>query len=219
MEQYFERLKTCPLFEGIAEPELPGMLSCMQAHVHACAKNQAVLREGDPAGTIGIVLSGGIQVEKTDYYENRTLLARLEPPELLGEAFACAGVQQLPVSVIAVQDSEVLLIPCKRILTTCANCCEFHTRVIYNLLRIVASKNLMLNQKIEFLSKRTTKEKLMAFLLAQAKQNGSRTFSIPYDRQALADYLGVERSAMSAELSRLRREGKIDFYKNQFKLL
>lgn len=91
--------------------------------------------------------------------------------------------------------------------------------MIYNLLRIVASKNLMLNQKIEFLSKRTTKEKLMAFLLAQAKQNGSRTFSIPYDRQALADYLGVERSAMSAELSRLRREGKIDFYKNQFKLL
>ena len=195
------------------------MLSCMQAHVHACAKNQAVLREGDPAGTIGIVLSGGIQVEKTDYYGNRTLLARLEPPELFGEAFACAGVQQLPVSVIAVQDSEVLLIPCKRILTTCANCCEFHTRVLYNLLRIVASKNLMLNQKIEFLSKRTTKEKLMAFLLAQAKQNGSRTFSIPYDRQALADYLGVERSAMSAELSRLRREGKIDFYKNQFKLL
>lgn len=219
MEQYFESLKTCPLFDGIGQSELPGMLNCIEAHVSAYIKNQTILREGDPVGTVGIVLSGRIQVEKNDYNGNRTLLARLEPPELFGEAFACAGVQRLPVSVTSVQDSEVMLIPCKRMITACANCCAFHTRVIHNLLHIVAEKNLMLNQKIEVISKRTTKEKLMAFLLVQAKQHNSRMFSIPYDRQALADYLGVERSAMSAELGRLRREGKIDFYKNQFKLL
>lgn len=219
MEQYFQILKQCALFHGIEQTELPDMLSCMDAHIQVYTKNQTVFREGEPAGLVGIVLSGSVQVEKTDYYGNRTLLAQLGPSELFGEAFACAGVEQLPVSVTAMQDCTIMLVPCRRMITACSNCCAFHTRMIRNLLHIVAEKNLMLNQKIEFTSKRTTKEKLMSFLLAQAKQNKNRIFAIPYDRQALADYLGVERSAMSAELSKLRREGKIDFYKNQFKIL
>ena len=164
-------------------------------------------------------IKGKVQIAKDDFFGNRNIISMMEPSQLFGEAFACAGIEKLPVTATAVTDSEILLLDCRRVITTCGNSCEFHNRIIANLLRIVAAKNIMLNQKIELTSKRTTKEKLMAYLLMQAKQNKSRIFVIPYDRQELADYLGVERSAMSAELSKLRREGRIDYHKNQFKIL
>ena len=125
----------------------------------------------------------------------------------------------IPVSAVAAADSEIAFISLAHVLTICSNVCQFHSRIIQNLLRMIAEKNLRLNQKIDFMSQKTTKEKLLSYLFAQAKQTGSSDFSIPFDRQALADYLGVERSAMSAELSKLRKEGKIDYYKNHFRIL
>ena len=138
---------------------------------------------------------------------------------MFGESFACADVKRFPVSVVAVEDSQVLLIDSRRITVTCANACGFHNQMIFNLLKVVANKNLVLNQKIEITSRRTTREKLMAYLLLQAKIHRSDTFTIPYDRQALADYLEVERSAMSAEIGKLRRDGIIDCEKSTFRLL
>lgn len=218
MKQYLEILKKCLLFEGIEEPRLPAVLDCLHGTVKEYGKNQAIFLEGEPAGQVGILLSGEVQIVKEDYFGNRSLVAQIEPAQLFGEVFACAQVEMLPVSAIATAGSEVMLLDCKRIVSPCGACCDMHGRLTRNLLSILAVKNLLLNQKIEFTSKRTTKEKLMAYLMAQAKQTGSASFSIPFNRQELADYLGVERSAMSAQLSLLQREGKIAFHKNRFKL-
>ena len=112
-----------------------------------------------------------------------------------------------------------MLIDCRRITTSCTNACGFHNAMIYNLLQAVAKKNLEFHQKLAITAKRTTREKLMAYLLSQAKGAGSREFTISYDRQALADYLGVERSAMSAELSKLQKEGVLETTRSHFRLL
>ena len=219
MKEYLHILKACSLFRGVEEQELPGLLGCLGAVAQSYGRGQAVLLEGDPADRLGIVLRGSLQVVREDYYGSRSLLAVVHPGELFAEAFACAGAEHIPVSVIAAEESRVLLIDRRRVLTPCANACSFHSRLIGNLLEVVARKNLLLNGKIECMSPKTTREKLMTFLLRQAKQHNSSSFAIPFDRQQLADYLGVERSAMSAELGRMRRDGLLEFRKNQFRLL
>lgn len=219
MNDFFPILSKCPLFDGIDSGDLSAMLACLGARVSVFHKNQVIFQEGDPAKYVGIVLSGAAQIIREDYYGNRSIVARLEPAELFGESFACAGVPALPVSVAAVEDSHIMLIDCRRITVSCTSACSFHSRIIFNLLQVVATKNLAFNQKIEILSRRTTREKLMAYLLIQAKQNGARSFTIPYDRQALADYLGVDRSAMAAEISKLRKDGVIACQKSHFELL
>lgn len=212
-------LKQCALFQQVKDDEITGMLSCLGATLHSYSKGQLILSEGEPATHIGIVLSGSVQIMKEDYYGNRSLVGISGPGQLFGEVFACAGISFLPVSILALKDCTVMLVDCKRILTTCSNACEFHNRLVTNLLHIVAGKSLALHQKIEITSKRSTREKLMAYLLLQAKEHGSAEFTIPYDRQQLADYLGVERSAMSAELGKLIKEGFIESQRSRFKLL
>lgn len=219
MKEFFPVLAACPLFDGIHSADLSAMLDCLGAWVSTYRKNQVIFQEGDPANHVGIVLSGAVQIVRQDYYGNCSIVARLQPSELFGESFACAGVPALPVSVAAVEDSRVMLIDCRRITLSCTSACSFHSRIIFNLLKVVATKNLIFNQKIEIISRRTTREKLMAYLMLQAKQNGSNSFTIPYDRQSLADYLGVDRSAMAAEISKLRKDGVIDCRKSHFELL
>lgn len=219
MEKYLPILTRCRLFAGLSDQDLSSILACLGARVTAVSKNQSILSEGDRAVFVGIVLSGSVQILKEDFYGNRSIVAVAEPGELFGETFACAGVTALPVSVVAVQDSQIMLIDCQRLTRSCSNACSFHNQLVLNLLQVVASKNLFFNQKLEILSKRTTRDKLMAYLTGQAKLRGSSSFTIPYDRQALADYLGVERSAMSAEISKLRKDGIIDSTKNRFTLL
>ncbi len=219
MTNNFEILKTCPLFAGVEESDLEAMLSCLGAGAYSAQKGQTIFHEGDPAVYVGILLSGTIRVIREDYYGNRSIVAHIIPGEVFGESFACAGVKALPVSVVAEENCRYLLMNCQRITVSCTNACAFHSRIIFNLLRLVAEKNLVFNQKMEITSKRTTREKLMAYLMSQAKLQGRDEFTIPYDRQALADYLEVDRSGLSAEISKLRKEGKIFCEKNQFKLL
>ena len=195
------------------------MLGCLGAKVINVRKNESIFQEGTTAKFLGIILSGAVQMVQDDFYGNRTIVTQIEENRIFGESFACSGVSSLPVSFIASKDCEIMLIDCGRITNTCCNACEFHKQVIFNLLQLVAKKNLDFHQKIEITSKRTTREKLMAYLLSVAKQTGSNSFSIPYARQGLADYLGVERSAMSAEISKLRKEGIIECQKNQFTIL
>ena len=218
MKKYFPILKECPLFHGIEEESLGAMLSCLGAKVTTADKNQPVFREGDPSTFVGVVLSGSVQILREDYYGKRSIVAGIAPTELFGESFACAGVDTLPVSVVAAEKCEIMLLDCRRIMVTCHSSCSFHNRMIFNLLGVVARKNLVFHQKIEITSKRTTREKLIAYLLSEAKKNQSSQFTIPYDRQALADYLEVERSAMSAEISKLRKEGIFQCEKSHFVL-
>ena len=219
MSDDFEVLLRCPLFEGIAPKDARAMLGCLGARTVEAARGASIFLEGSPAEYVGIVLSGAAQVLRDDFYGNRAIQAVLQPGELFGETFACAGLDRLPVAVEAAQPSRILLIRLRRITETCSNACEFHNRMVMNLLRAIAGKNLMLNAKIEITSRRTTREKLMAYLLNQAKRAGGSTFTIPLDRQGLADYLGVERSALSAEIGKLRREGVIESERSTFRLI
>ena len=219
MEEYFDILSQCSLFSGISRQELGLMLNCLDGKITDIGKGCPVFLEGDPAEFVGVVLSGQVQIVRTDYYGNRSVLTVVSPGGLFAEAFACAGVEALPVSAMALQTSTVLLLDCKRVLTGCSNACTFHSRLVRNLLKGIAQKNLMLTSKIRCMSQKTTQEKLMEFLLEQAKQHDSAEFVIPYDRQALADYLGVERSAMSAEISKLKKAGRIDCSGSRFRVL
>jgi CRP-like cAMP-binding protein len=200
------------------EKSLSYDISCLSAKEYNYSKKQSIFMFGDTPKNFGIVLSGNVQVVKEDYYGNRSIVAMIGEGMLFGEVFAFADIKKLPVSVIATTESKILLIDYDKLIHSCTQACSFHSKLIYNLLHIVASKNIMLNQKIELLSKRTTREKLLAYLMIEAQKTGSNSFHIAFNRQELADYLSVDRSAMSAELGKLRDEGVIEFHKNQFKL-
>lgn len=219
MKKYADILSRCSLFDGIHMDDLGAMLGCIGGRKLSFYKGDTVFREGDPATNVGIVLCGAVRMERVDYYGNRSIVAHIGPGELFGESYACAGIQSMPVRMVADEDSEVLLMDCRRITITCSSACAFHSRIIFNLLRLVAEKNLIFDQKIQITSKRTTREKLMAYLLNQARLRGSNHFTIPYDRQELADYLEVDRSGLSAEISKLRKEKVIESEKSNFTIL
>lgn len=219
MKEYLEILKKCPLFFGIGEDDLIRMLTCLGATVGFYDKKYTVMSEGKPVRHIGIVLSGGVQMSLTDYYGNRSIIANITAGEPFAEAFACTEAESLPLSVTANEPSYIMLIDCSHILHTCTNSCGFHHQLIFNLMKDIAAKALSFQRKIEITSKRTTREKLMTYLNICAKEAGSNYFDIPFDRQELADYLGVERSGLSAEISKLRREGIIESEKRFFKLI
>lgn len=210
MEQFFPVLSGCPLFSGIEPDDVPSVLSCLGAAETKVPKGTAIFHEGDPVKYVGIVLSGAIQISQTDYAGNRIVVMSAGPGMLFGEVHMIAGLRQTPASAIAAQDSTVVLLDGWKILNGCENKCALHWRIIENLLRSVAQKNMVLNRKIYIMSRRTTREKLLAFLTDQARQQNSPAFTIPYDRQSLADYLGVDRSAMSTEIGKLKKDGLID---------
>ena len=219
MKEFQDILARCTLFDGIRLEDLAAMMGCIGGKTMTVGKGQSIWREGDPATHVGMVLSGAVRLEREDYYGNRSIVAHIGPAELFGETYACAGINAIPISVVADEASTILLMDCRRITTTCSSACAFHSRIIFNLLRLVATKNLVFDQKIQITSKRTTREKLMAYLLSQAKIQGSNSFTIPYDRQELADYLEVDRSGLSSEISKLRKEKVIESEKNHFTIL
>lgn len=218
MEKYYPLLKRSPLFIGIREEDLAKMLQCLNARIDAWQKDDILLLAGQPVSSVGIVLAGRVRIIKEDFAGNRTILAEIAPGNLFAEAFACARVNHLPVTVVSVTDGEVLWIDVRRVLHICPSACPFHTRLIENMLAVLASRNILLNQKIEHISKRSTREKLLSYLSDQADKQGSDEFDIPFNRQELADYLCVDRSAMSAELSRMQEEGILRFHFRHFVL-
>lgn len=219
MKKYFEILKNSPLFFHIDAEGLLSILSCLGAHIVHYEKKDTILAEGVAARQIGIVLSGSVQIVQVDYFGNRSIVSGAGPSDLFGEAFACAAVEAIPVSVVAGEACDVMFVDYLRITQPCCKACTFHQQLIYNLMKDMASKNIGFHQRIEVTSKRSTREKLLAYLFLEAKRQNSRRFKIPYDRQELADYLEVDRSGLSAEISKLRREGLLKSEKNEFELL
>lgn len=219
MEKYTEILQSCPLFEGVSGQELLGLLHCLGGKTVTAQKGQAILHEGDPATHLGIVLTGAVRLERMDYYGNRSIVAHIGPGQLFAESYACARVQALPISVVADEAAAVMLIDCHRITVSCSNACGFHSRIIHNLLYLVADRNLLFDRKLQITAMRTTREKLMAYLMDCMKTAGSARFTIPYDRQELADYLEVDRSGLSVQIGKLRREGILECHKNHFHIL
>ncbi|MBR3934420.1 MAG: Crp/Fnr family transcriptional regulator [Clostridia bacterium] len=218
MKKYFDILSNCPLFNSITDEDLSAILECIGAKVLTVDKSATIFSEGEKIDKIGIVLSGSLKIERTDYYGNRSIVTSILPGEIFGEAFACAESQKIPFDIVADEKCKVMLVDCQRVIHACSNACDFHNRLIFNLLKIVSLKNIYLNQKAEITSKRSTREKLMTYLMVEAKKSNGNEFYIPYDRQELADFLEVDRSGLSNEISKLRSEGIIESKRCWFKL-
>jgi CRP-like cAMP-binding protein len=217
--KYMEILLKVSLFDGIAQNELEALLSCIGARQKIFLKDDYIINAGDDVTGVGIVLAGSVQVFKEDKDARRTILAGLSIGDIFQEVLACAGIKKSPVTVLATSSADILFVDYEKIVHSCANSCNFHSRLISNMLRILAGKNLDLNKKIDFLSIKSLRERLTAYLLEQSTMSMSRSFELPFDRSGVADYLNADRSAVSRELSRMKQEGLIDYYKNSFKLL
>ena len=218
MQKYIKVLKRTKIFAGVGDSEIESMLSCLGAKLKTYKKGEYVFRQGENVSDITVLLDGSLHIQKDDYWGNRSILGEISAGEMFGEAYAYDSGAMLN-DVVAVEDSVIIFFDVKRILTTCSSACSFHTRIVQNLFFAISEKNRKLVQKIGHISKRTTREKLISYLSEQAKKQNSGSFTIPFNRQQLADFLSVDRSAMSNELCKMRDEGLIEFEKNQFKLL
>ena len=218
MKEIIGVLKRSALFSGIDEAEIEAMLGCLGAKTEAFKKGDYLLRIGDLPEALGLILSGSVLIVQEDYWGNRNIRARITSGQVFAEAFACMPGALMDVSVLSDEQGQVLWLNVGRVLHTCPTACTHHSRMIRNLLSDLAANNLRTNEKLTHISRRTTKEKLLSYLSAEAQRQGGAEFSIPFNRQQLADYLSVERSAMSAELSKMQKEGIILVSKNHFSL-
>lgn len=219
MIEYIPILAKTKLFAGVNEAEIGAMLSCLQAKMKTYKKGEYVFQQGEKLDTITVLVEGCLHIQRDDYWGNRSIMNMIGVGEMFGEAYVAPESGALFNDVIAVEDSIVLFFDVKRTLTTCTSACRFHTMVVQNLFFAISEKNLKLVQKLGHISKRSTREKLMSYLSEEAKKQNSATFSIPFNRQQLADFLSVDRSAMSNELCKMRDAGLLTFEKNRFTLL
>lgn len=194
------------------------MLSCLETREERFPKDTFLLRTGDTAESIGLVLSGSVLVVQEDIWGNRNILSKAGPGQTFAAAYACAPGSLLNVSVLAETPVTAIFLNVKRVLNVCPSACEHHSRIIRNLLGELAEKNLRFNEKLTHMGQRTTRSKIMSYLSAEAQRLGKYEFDVPFSRQQLADYLGVERSGLSLELGKMRSEGLLDFRKSHFVL-
>lgn len=216
MKEFVSVIRSSLLFSGISEDELHAMLACLKAEKRSFAKGSFVLRAGDTAESIGLVLSGSVLIVQEDVWGNRNILSKAAPGQTFAAAYACAPGSRLNVSVIAETPVTAMFLNVKRVLNVCPSACAHHSRIIRNLLGELAEKNLRFGEKLTHMGQRTTRGKLLSYFSAEAQRLGSYEFDIPFSRQQLADYLAVERSGLSQELGKMRREGLLDFHKSHF---
>ena len=219
MKNYIHILKRTKLFAGVGDDEISAMLSCLGARMKNYKKGEYVLRQGEHLSDIIVLVEGTLHIQKEDYWGNRSILGQVAVGEMFGEAYVAPESGALINDVVATEDSTVIFFDVKRVITTCSSACRFHATVVQNMFFAISDKNRKLVQKLGHMSKRTTREKLISYLSEEAKKQNSSDFTIPFNRQQLADFLSVDRSAMSNELCKMRDEGMLEFNKNQFKLL
>ena len=219
MKEYIEILKKTKLFAGVNGDEINSMLTCLDARLAKYKRGEYVLCEDKHLRSIAVLVSGELHVQRDDYWGNRTIINRIGVGEMFGEAYIAPECGALPIDVLATTDSRILFFDLYKIMTVCSSACPFHTAVVQNLFYAISEKNRTLVQKLGYLSKRTTREKLLSYLSDEAKKQKNAVFTIPFNRQQLADFLSVDRSAMSNELCKMRNEGILEFKKNKFRLL
>ena len=211
-------LARCPLFRGMGAEELPALLDCLGAAPRRVEKGETILAAGDPATHLGVVLAGRVQVSRLTAEGQRIVMGELGPGQLFAESFACARAETLPVTAVAAAVGAVLLLDSRRLAAPCSAACAFHARLISNLLSVLADKNLFLAGKVEHLAGRTIRERLLSYLEELSARTGRDAVTVPFDRQALADYLCVDRSALSRTIGQLTREGVLAAERNRFVL-
>ena len=218
MKEFVPVLKRTKLFSGVGDDDISTMLSCLEARLLTYKKGEYVLRQGEHLSDILVLAEGRLHIQRDDYWGNRSILGHIGVGEIFGEAYVAPESGTLLNDVIAVEDSAVFFFDVKRVISTCSSACRFHTMVVQNLFFAISEKNRGLVQKLDYMSKRTTREKLLSYLSEEAKKQNSASITLPFNRQQLADYLSVDRSAMSNELCKMRDEGLLEFEKNRFRL-
>jgi CRP-like cAMP-binding protein len=218
MRRFISPLLGCRLFDGIKIAGIEKLLDCFHARARKFEKDAYIFMENDELSAMGIIISGAVHLVRNDFWGNRTIIARITPGEIFAESFACVKTGRPPLSAVAVEKTEALFIQAKKISAPCASACPFHTRILNNMIQELAGKNVTLINKIQHITQRSTREKLISYLSAEAKTSGNSSFDIPFNREELAEFLSVDRSAMSSELGRMKTDGLLTFRKNHFTL-
>ena len=212
-------LSNTQLFRGIEESDVHTMLHCLGARERSFRKGETILHEGEETSAVGIVLTGRALVEHSDLWGSNAVLGNVSPGAVFAETYACTPGEPLLIRVTAAEDCTVLFLDVGKLLTTCSNACVFHTRLIRNLLAVCASKSLQLSERILHTTSKSIRGRLLSYFSDCSKKAGSLSFRISFNRQQLADYLGVDRSAMCNELSKMQRDGLLLYEKNDFTLM
>lgn len=218
MKNFLSVIQSSQLFFGISKEELMAMFSCLDIRKESFQKDAFLLRAGDTVNAIGFVLEGSVLIIQEDILGNRNIISKAREGQTFAAAYACAPKMMLNVSVVAQTPVTVMFLDVKRVLNICPSACSHHSQIIRNLLGELAEKNLHFGEKLMHMGQRTTRAKLVSYLSAEAQRLGKYEFDIPFSRQQLADYLAVERSGLSLELGKMKKEGLIDFHKNHFVL-
>lgn len=216
--QHSDFLTSTPIFRGISEKEISSILPCLKAEEKIYEKGDYIYRIGDHIHAMGILLSGKVSIENDDFWGNKTILNIITPGNVFAETYACIPGAQLMVNAVAICQSNVLYLDMGHLMEPCSNNCSFHNKLIRNLLTISAQKNLNLSRRSFHTAAKTIRGRLLSYLSYEAASHGSYEFDIPFNRQQLADYLNLDRSALSNELSKMARDGFLTVDRNHFVL-
>ena len=219
MKSYIPILKNTQLFAGVSEAEIESLLSCLSASLRTYRRGEYVYHRGNRLDQIAVLVEGELHIQRDDYWGNRSILQQVNVGGMFGEAYLAPESGAMVNDVVAAKNSVVAFFDVRRVITTCSSACRFHTSVVQNLFFAISEKNRSLEQKLGHMSRRTTREKLISYLSEESRRHSSNSFTIPFNRQQLADFLSVDRSAMSNELSKLQADGLLTYYKNQFTLM
>lgn len=217
MKNIYDKMADNHLFDGISEAEFTSVLTCLGAFEKQFVPREHIIHMGDTVDFVGIVLDGSVKISNTDYNGNEVLLAIASTGDLFAEVFACVEQLPSPVSVIALENSTILHFNYRKMISTCNASCQFHQKLIANMLNVVARKSLYLNKRMDIISKRSLRDKILTYL--HYESHGLQTITIPMNRESLANFLCADRSALSNELSKMKRDGLLDYHKNTFTLL
>lgn len=219
LKPYLPTIEGSRLFSGITTDEAASMLGCLRPRKREAGTGEIVVLAGTSLTTVPIVLEGSVSVVQEDWWGNRNIQSLAGVGETFGIAYALTPGARITVSVVAEKPTTIVELDVSSMLRTCSAACPYHMRLLENLVATIAQKNLQINAKLSFLTQRTTRDKLLAYLSDASQRAGAASFEIPFNRQQLADYLSVNRSAMSSELSRMADEGLISYRRNHFTLL
>ena len=216
IKKYGNTLKNSQLFAGIELNEIEEMIGCLEGRIVKFDKNEYIFHCGDHVEAVGLLLEGNALIIQEDFWGSRNIISGILPGHSFAESYACVPNSPLNISVVAQSSCIILFLNAKRILNVCPDSCSHHNRMIRNLLSDIAAKNLLFNEKLTHLGQRTTRAKLLSYLSFESQKHNSFEFDIPFSRQQLADYLFIERSGLSSELSKMKKDGLLDFHKNHF---